>query len=171
MKKCFKCGAQKPLSQFYKHPAMGDGHLGKCKECAKNDVKSNYRENIKDHSWHEKEKERGRDKYHRLNYRKTMKPTPAQKKYAMENYAAKFPEKMIARSHANGIEKKNPDNHLHHWSYNIEHLKDVIELTKEQHYTAHRFMIYDQERKMYRTKDGILLDTKKAHYNYIKKFF
>jgi hypothetical protein len=29
MKTCFKCGAVKPLSDFYKHPKMGDGHLGK----------------------------------------------------------------------------------------------------------------------------------------------
>ena len=40
-KKCFKCGAVKSLSAFYKHPAMADGHIGKCVECAKNDVREN----------------------------------------------------------------------------------------------------------------------------------
>lgn len=40
-KKCFKCGRLKCLDGFYKHPAMADGHLGKCKECTKIDVRTN----------------------------------------------------------------------------------------------------------------------------------
>jgi len=37
-KKCFKCGKEKPLDDFYSHPRMKDGHLGKCKACTKSDV-------------------------------------------------------------------------------------------------------------------------------------
>jgi hypothetical protein len=45
MKKCFKCGQEKPLDEFYKHGEMGDGHIGKCKECTRRDVRENRAKN------------------------------------------------------------------------------------------------------------------------------
>jgi hypothetical protein len=38
MKHCFKCGTVKPINEFYLHPAMADGHLGKCIVCTRRDV-------------------------------------------------------------------------------------------------------------------------------------
>lgn len=45
-KKCFKCGQFKTRKEFYKHPMMGDGLLGKCKTCAKADVMEHRLKNL-----------------------------------------------------------------------------------------------------------------------------
>ncbi len=38
---CFRCGLNKPIDDFYSHPRMSDGHLGKCKDCTKKDTIKN----------------------------------------------------------------------------------------------------------------------------------
>jgi hypothetical protein len=45
LKRCFKCGVEKPRTEFYRHPAMADGLLGKCKACAKADVTARWNAN------------------------------------------------------------------------------------------------------------------------------
>lgn len=39
-KTCFKCGVAKARTEFYPHPQMGDGLLGKCKRCTRLDVRA-----------------------------------------------------------------------------------------------------------------------------------
>ena len=166
-KVCFKCGIDKSLLEYYAHPKMRDGYLGKCISCTKNDVKK--RESIlsKNPEWKEKEMARHREKTIRLNYKEKYKPTTESKKESIRKFNERFPEKKIIRGLSSRLKASIKGNHLHHWSYNIEHAKDTIELSLIDHTTIHRFIIYDQERKMYRTTENILLDTKERHVEYI----
>ena len=45
-KVCFKCEAELPITNFYKHPKMADGYLGKCKACARYDVRRNRKTKV-----------------------------------------------------------------------------------------------------------------------------
>lgn len=156
-KKCFRCHETKPLSEFYKHKMMGDGHLNKCKTCTKSDSKELWHKKKHDPNWRESEKDRAREKYHRLGYKDIHKPTKEQQYASTVKYRERHPEKTSARRKSQAI--LNKGFHGHHWSYNKGHEKSLIWLTIKDHATLHRHTIYDQERMMYRKKDGILLDS------------
>ena len=170
MKTCFKCNNEKPLVEFYKHGAMTDGYLGKCKVCTRSDTKKRQDKLSKNPEWVESEQTRHREKYHRLEYRAKFKPTAECLRMRQIKYKEENPEKITARSRTAKMKPKRKGNQLHHWSYNEEHYKDVIELTIAKHNTIHRFMTYSKEFKMYKAdlKDNELLDTKSKHIAYIR---
>lgn len=64
MKTCFKCNKTKELTEFYKHKQMADGYMGKCKDCAKIDVKSNH--SVKADYYREYDKKRQRYSLRRI---------------------------------------------------------------------------------------------------------
>lgn len=156
MKRCFKCGEYKDINEFYVHSRMGDGHLNKCKVCTKKDADIRERKLRQDPAWCEKEKQRSKEKYYRLNYRERQFRMNLNKPYKNKIYKT--------------LHKKynlQPIQNAHHWNYNI--LNDVIILTKEDHRTIHRFMKLDSEKLIFVTNDNIILDTKAKHASFIKR--
>lgn len=165
-KPCIICSEWKPLSEFYKHPKMSDGHINKCKTCTKKQTAQRLKIILSTPEGHDKEKQRHREKYYRLNYKEKHKPTFEKKKETMTRYKEKYPEKVKART-AVGKNNLTTGVHNHHWSYNEIHYKDTIPLSEKDHNKLHRYMVYDQERMMYRRSDNLLLlDTKELHIEY-----
>lgn len=155
-KRCFKCGRELPLSSFYKHPQMGDGHLNKCKDCTKKDVKKDYERNIQNPEWVEKERARGREKYYRLGY----VGRPTQRKLVKERSFKSM--KTVRRDIHLDIPK---DKELHHWNYNQRY--NLIVLDKRLHHRLHSVIELNMEEGIYYHK-GEKLDTIEKHLKVIK---
>lgn len=159
---CFKCGRELPLSEFYKHPKMGDGHLNKCKECTKKDVQKNYEEKSKDEAWMEKERARGREKFKRLGYKdapwnnKTRKGVNPQEGGGLVNKIRK-------------IGYNTDGKEAHHWNYNLP--KSVFLISRKGHKRIHQWLVVNYDDKFCYTKDGERLDTIDKTIEYYKTIF
>ena len=152
MKKCFKCGETKDLSEFYKHKQMADGHLNKCKECTINDAHNHYKKCVKSLDWVEKERKRGRDKYKKYGYRsKSSKGAKEWRERNPEKYKAHL---MLNNALKYGKLKKCPcaickseNSHAHHFDYSKP--LDVRWYCPKHHSRIHRYLRYLESKIMY----------------------
>ena len=134
IKSCRRCGEAKPLTEFYAHKKMADGHLNVCKECVKNRVKTHRAEN---------DSVREYDRWRYQNH-------PDRKNRGKENskrYRAKNPEKYKAHTMVNNairdgkITKQpcvvcgNLSVHAHHHDYSKP--LDVTWLCAKHHHRHH----------------------------------
>ena len=108
MKTCFRCLRELPIDEFYKHPQMADGHLGKCKSCTREDVRQN---SIKRADYY-KAYERERSKLpHRRALARLIASRPHHKeraKHWLREYRKQNPKIQRAHNAAIRIHKQAP---------------------------------------------------------------
>ena len=151
MAECKKCILEKG-SNFYKNDST-------CKDCRCKLSRNNYSVKSKDVKFLESERERAKDKYHRLGYKEKQlewdkdKPWKKTSTYKNLNRDLKIPKGINA----------------HHWNYNDKYLRDVIIIERFEHRRAHELLILDLDKRIYKTLNGVYLDTKVKHIEYLKE--
>lgn len=103
-KKCFACNLEKDLSEFYKHPAMGDGHLNKCKDCCKKQAKEWRNQKLEQIRAYDRNRPNKMERIQKAKVYKSKMRIDNPEKFdeifhgARKRYRAKFKEKMLAES-------------------------------------------------------------------------
>ena len=137
-KKCFKCGKTKPLTEFYAHPMMADGHLGKCKECTKKDVAENRIKNI--------DRIRKYDRDRAKNPERAKAAAAISKRWRKEDKRRTQCHNAVTRAIRKGIMERKPccicgslDSYAHHESYDKP--LAVIFYCQPHHKERHKEMV------------------------------
>jgi hypothetical protein len=141
MKECFKCKQILELSEFYKHPMMGDGHLNKCKKCTRKDSEDRRKIKEKDINWFLSERERHREKSKKYRELGKSKPKRYSEKWLLENPEKKKAYMAIKNALRSGKMHRHPccicgnKAHAHHEDYSKP--LDVIWLCPKHHGERH----------------------------------
>lgn len=136
-KVCFKCDARLPLSEFYKHPKMADGHLNKCKNCTKLESTKHRNENI--------EKIREYDRERAKEEKRKKSSFIISKKWREKDPRRNSAHNAVKRAIKNGVLIKEPCKFCqaektvaHHENY--DHKLSVIWLCQPCHKSRHKEM-------------------------------
>lgn len=137
MKTCAVCLADKSYSDFYKHPKMADGYLGRCKECHKEAIRKNRASRID--YYREYDRDRGKNP---ARVKNAIEQTRAWRATDKRRQAA---HNAVARALRSGaIDKKNcarcgsEKSMAHHESYDRK--LDVTWLCQPCHKQRHKEM-------------------------------
>jgi hypothetical protein len=157
IKKCFKCGEPKPLSAFYKHPQRADGHLNKCKECTKKDVKENRYDKIDYYLEYDRARPNHSDRVSKMAQRvKTLYTESEDFRARVGSYRDSWLSKNAHKRHAQHcVSNAVRDGKItkpgtcsccgsdgkiygHHWSYEDDYVLDVVWLCAKCHGLEHK---------------------------------
>lgn len=149
MKACIKCHSRQPITEFYAHPKMKDGHLNKCKSCVKAAARARRDRLASDPEWMEAERVRHRKKAARMRREgRVAPPSKEARRAATQRHRAKHPlaaraRNTVARAIAAGAITRQPCAHgkcrrraqAHHDDYSKP--LDVIWLCPSHHAARH----------------------------------
>lgn len=128
-KVCFKCDAELPITNFYKHPMMADGHLGKCKACTRYDVRENRKAKATYYNAYDRQRSKNKDRIAKMV---AAVPEHVRKaRYTTRNAVARGKMKKLP-CEVCGAEKVE----AHHLDYSKP--LDVMWLCRKHHANLHR---------------------------------
>jgi len=96
MKTCRNCNVEKPMTEYYTHKRMADGHLNICKDCVRSKVTTNRENNLNYFKDYDKKRAM---LPHRVQARKEYSETEQGKKAiakSQSSYRKKYPLKYAA---------------------------------------------------------------------------